>query len=318
MTIYFIGGQLDSLNNAGIAETDDTGFGDFDGSFSRGSTRVSFDSGGAAWAETPEWSAVQELWLHYYVAEQGAALDAAAVSFMDGVDTVFKLHRDSGAWKLSYLSGVATFTQAGTDVPRVQPSHVDIHWKSGASGEVAFYINGILQMEATGLTMTYAPDVTKIRFGELNSRNIVSQIIMADEPTIGWRVGQSYMTSNGANTAWTGDYTSVDEALLNEADYIYSGSADQIETYGHTLVPSLTGYNPRAVAVSARARRGGSGPQNIQLAIRSGSTNYFSGTKSLDLGYSAVQHVWETNPDTSLPWTVSQVAAAQPGVKSIT
>lgn len=318
MTFYFLGGGLDSFNNSGTGE-DDTSASGFQTEFSRNAIRV--HSGGSEYAETPEWSAIQDVWLHFYMTSDGSGSTTSTydiIQFSDGTDVVFKLHQVSGdAQRLSYLSAPATYTQVGSSFTLPMDSHIDIHFESGAGGEAALYFNGVEQFTAAA-AMTYATDVTKIILPTPHNASIIgSQWAVADEPTVGGRLMQGWGSGAGASSAWTGDYTMVDEAVLNEADYIYSGTATQVETYAHSTVSSLTGYTPRAVCVSARAKRGGTGPQNMQLALRSGSTDYFSATKALGLGYTAVQNIWDTNPDTSAAWTAAQVAAAQPGVKSI-
>lgn len=313
MTFYFLGGGLDSLDNSSGSVSEKVG--DMDASFSRCSTEVSGASGD--YAETPAWSAIQEVWVHFYLAENSSASEI--MHLMDGTDAILKMQIASGSYKIFYLSAAATWTQIGSNVTVGAGSHYfDIYFKSGAgSGAAGFYLDGVEKWTTTGATYTFSPDVTSVRF-ERGSHDIqISQIAVRGESTIGGRVMQGYMSGNGANTAWTGDFGNVDEAVLNEADYIYSGTATQVETFSHTLVGATTGYVPVAVCVSARAKRGATGPQNFQLALRSGSTDYFSATKSLGLGYTAAQNIWETNPDTSAAWATSQLAALQPGVKSI-
>lgn len=314
MTVLHMGSGLDSLNNAGFNEFESSAGSAEDAAFVRTRTVIQGFSG---WVETPEWTAVQELWLHQYFSGAGTA-NADQIYFMDGSTTVLKMHGVGGRKRLSYLSAPATFTQIGPDFDITNTCYLDIFIKTGASGEVGIYLNGVEQMTTAG-AMTYSGDITKIRWLGLSGlpSHAISGIIVADEPTIGWRVNQGYPSSNGANTAFTGDYASVDEAVLNEADYIYSGAAGEVETFGHTLVAPMSGYVPRAVAVAARIRRGGSGPQNAQLALRSGGTDYFSATKSAGLGYGAIVNVWNTNPDTSADWASSQISSLQPGAKSI-
>lgn len=314
MTILFMGGDLSSMTETGFAG-DLTSVG-FYGTVPFTELGVRTTGGASEYVTTPTWSAVQELWLHV-VARNSAGSEK--IYFMDGTDASLKLYRDgSSNYSLWYLSAPATYTQIGSSFTLSDEWHyLDIYLKTGASGAVALYFNGIERLPETAASITQAPDIDSIRFtGDQGSD--WGGMVVADEPTIGWRLGRLQPTANGANTAYTGDIGNVDEVTNNDADYIYSNTANQVETYTVTTVPaSTTGYVPRAVAVSARAKRGGSGPQNLQLCLRSGGTDYFSGTKALGLGYTGQEHVWETNPDTGLAWTTSQLAALQIGVKSI-
>ena len=310
MTILYAGSGLDSLLPSDATVGESITNGDIDGSFVRSGTSVS--SSGTATATG--WTDVQEVWVHL-------ALYKSIVSNSDifklqngGVD-VFKLTRESSVLRTYYLSGLATWTQIGSDVAMTAGMlhHLDIRYKTGASGAVELYIDQTEKFATTG-SYTYATDIDNIVFP---ASNVVSGIAVATENTIGWRVVQGYVSGTGSDTAWTGDYTGVDEATLSDVDFINSTAADQVETFTFTPVAALTGYTVRGVCVSARAKRDASGPQSLQLALRSSGTNYFSSSKTLGLGYTAVQNIWETNPATSADWLSSQIAALQVGVKSI-
>ncbi len=310
-----MGNGADSFDYFGSAgENSTTGY---DNSFTRQAFVVSAESspGTTNYALTPGWSAVQEAWFHFRL---GAGGTGHIIYLMDGADPVFRLTSTSGrVHKLEYLSAPATWTQIGSTATLAAITiNYDLYFKSGISGEAALFANQVEVISGIA-DMSYAPDVDNVKLVASHSSNFFSQFVVAEESTIGWRLAQGYMSASGSDTAWTGDYSGVDEADLNDADFINSGSADQVETFVHTT-PSLTGYIPRAVCVTARAKRDASGPQSMQLALRSAGTNYFSATKALGLGYSAVQNIWETNPATAADFLTSQISALQPGVKSIT
>jgi hypothetical protein len=144
-------------------------------------------------------------------------------------------------------------------------------------------------------------------------------MIVQDQSTIGFVLGTCVPSGAGSTSAWTGAYTDIDEAVTSDADFISSGTANQVSTFAQTAIPTLTGYVVRAVCVSARAKRGSSGPQNIRMALRSAGTNYFSGSDiSLGLGYAPVQTIWATDPATSAAWVNTAISSLEPGVKSIT
>jgi hypothetical protein len=62
-------------------------------------------------------------------------------------------------------------------------------------------------------------------------------------------------TANGTYTAWTGDYTAVDEVTSSDVDYIYSSSVDQEESYKKTAY--TRSGNPDSIVVYWRAQRSG-------------------------------------------------------------
>lgn len=318
MSIPFIGGDLSGMDcTSGCGELQGVVFSG-NVPFTGLGVRV---EGVAEYAATPDWTALQDVWLHFMIRNAlGANQDICY--FMDGAVAAYKLHTGANGTTLrfSYFTAPSTWTQLGTDFTILGDwPMLDIHLVTGASGNVEVFLEGVGRMPLASASMTENPDITSVRVvGVGGGLRDFGGMVVATEPTIGWRVGRLVPSGAGANTAWVGDYVSVDETTLVETDYIYSGTANQVETFTVTLSPAITGYVPRAVAVSARARRGASGPANIQMALRSGSTDYFSSSLSLGLGYTGNFNIWTTNPDTSAAWVSTQISALQIGVKSIT
>jgi len=308
MTVLFLGSGLDSCTPSDGTTTENASANNIDVSF----VRTGFNTGDYSLATG--WTDVQELWVHCNV-YFSASFNSTIFILLDGGDGVFKLERTGNNLVMSWRSGVGTYTAIGSPVPVTggRVNEIDLYIKTGASGEAMLFVDRTEKTSGSA-AITYMTDMDNISF----YAGVISGIAVADEVTVGWKVIQGWPSAAGSTSAWTGAYTNIDEATLSDADYIYSSTADEVSTFAQTLQASLTGYIPRAVAVSARAKRGTTGPQNIQLALRSGSTNYFSATKALGLGYTAVQNVWNQNPDTSADWTSAQIAALQPGVKSIT
>jgi len=123
----------------------------------------------------------------------------------------------------------------------------------------------------------------------------------------------------GNGTAWTGDNTDVDELEESEADFISSDTATQVEQQTVGATPAAaSAYSVDELRVSARTRRGATGPQNLQLSQRHNSVDGFSANKSLTTNYEVINNSFTTNPDTSNPWTIAELATAEIGVKSIT
>ncbi len=193
---------------------------------------------------------------------------------------------------------------------------------NSASGSVRLFTSGTERIGTTVNTTAIA-QLNKARFSgwswasPVSARTSVSEVVIADEATVGMRVMTYYVTGTGNDFAWTGTYADVDEIPFADADFINSTVAGDVELFTGTPVSSIASLNIRAVCVTARARRGASGPQNIQLALRTGGTNYFSGTQALDVGYKGHVAVWETNPFTAAAWTAADAAAIEFGVKSI-
>lgn len=129
-------------------------------------------------------------------------------------------------------------------------------------------------------------------------------------------------TNQGTTNDWdpsTGfNYQCVDEVPASDTDYIKTNALNEIDLF---VCNDLTGdiANIYCVQVQARAVKVGDPiPQNLQLAVRSGGGNYFSGDKEL----SAVTPIptfnpWSVNPATATSWTESTVNALEIGVKAV-
>ena len=193
---------------------------------------------------------------------------------------------------------------------------------NSASGSLKLYIAGTELIDSGTIDLSGTTSLKNFRFYGMTSgpstNNIyVSQVIVADEPTIGMRLGSYHPSGAGATSSWTGDYSSIDETVYSDADFILSATANQVSTFAQTG-PALTGYVVRAVGVSTRSKCGVGGPQNLRHALRSASTNYFSSADiALDVGYESQLTIWETDPATSAAWVNTATSTLQPGVKSI-
>ncbi len=198
----------------------------------------------------------------------------------------------------------------------------DIYITGGGtgSGTAELYISGTLRANGTA-DFTAVTNLIKFRGYGLNTvaEARSCNLIVADEPTIGMKLMTIYASGAGSDSAWSsGTWASVDEVATSDVDFISSASANQVHTFAGTAISAFTGYTVRAVAVTARAKRDATGPQNLQLVVRVSGTNYFSSTKALTVGYGAIFNVWETSPATSVAWTVAEMSGLQFGVKSIT
>lgn len=190
--------------------------------------------------------------------------------------------------------------------------HIDV-----TNGTIDLYIAGTNRISASG-SLAGISDIAYVRCGSCGESRW-SQCVLATESLIGFRVGTIVMTGQGGtHTFATGGFANIDEFRYSDADFDNSDTANQVELFTGTPVPTFTGYKIKALAVTARARKSGSGPAQIQLALKSAGTTYFSATKSLDVAYGAVANVWTTNPATSAAFLSSEIAALEYGVKSIT
>lgn len=321
MTILFADGEICALtpSDSSVFENLDPAIGIyenvFDPDFARASISVPYSAGGAYW-ETPSWSSTPDFWVRARAASGPYPAVLSLLSLYSGTTEVFRVRGLQSSMWMEYLSAVGTFTQIGEtfEVSSYDGQDFDVNIKP-ATGHAAIYVAGTQRAADTIGAMSLFSGITKVR-GRALFNTYWSNVICADEPTIGLFLTGLFPTGNGANTAWTGDYTGIDEPIFTDADGITSDVADQIETFTGAA-PEVGGHAVRAVAICARAKRGVSGPQNLQLALRVDGANYFSATKALSVGYGGFCGVWETDPSTSAAWVTADAQGVEIGVKSI-
>jgi hypothetical protein len=322
---FFIPSDASAIEAAGVGSPPA-----YDASYARGSTSVS--GGAASYAETPTIAASNSFWLHFDFNAYTAATDSTPetlVSFYAGSTEAIRFcycDSPSETITMKYWNGSA-WTTAGSFTASVQTlvNTVDIHTvTNSASGSIVVYFSGTKRLEVTGLGLSGLGGITKVRFNGMSNGPFhggcrYSQVVMADEATVGMKVHTFYPSGAGATDDWpTGTWASIDEVAYSDGDVITTTTANQDELFTGTLVGTFAPEDAiRAVCVTARARHSATGPQNIQLSIRTGGANFYSSTLSLDAAYGNSINVWETNPNTSVAWTSANITALQFGVKSI-
>jgi hypothetical protein len=328
MTILFMGGEMGAFVPSDANTIENTGETDvFDAAFSRCSIEM---SGSTSYCESADFAASHSLWVHFAIgAGNGSgtsstvkilALANAAGTNLARVNVNYA-SSTSHTVSLEYWNG-ASFTSVGSFTINMTSTihHMDLQVVGNSgTGSMALYVAGTERITTGSIDMSSVASLTNVRsYGRASNSDMhISQVIVADESTIGWRLATFYPSGAGATSSWTGAYTSIDEPVFSDADFILSSVADQVSTFAQTG-PVMTGYTVKAVAVAARAKRGASGPANLQLALRSAGTTYFSGSKALDLGITANVGIWETDPATTAAWVNTAISSLQPGVKSIT
>jgi hypothetical protein len=111
----------------------------------------------------------------------------------------------------------------------------------------------------------------------------------------------------------------VDDVTPDEDD-TYVGTADDSSTavyrdlYNLPAVDGSVGIN--RITVYARARRSVAGSSYaLGLDMRIGGTTYSSSLKSINDSYADYSEVWETNPNTGVPWTWDDIDSLQIGCR---
>jgi hypothetical protein len=319
MTDLFYGGELDSVKPSDANCFEFVAGDTYDSDRARTGIII-FDETG--YAESPTFAAQTEVWFHWrsYLAQQASTMSCPVIAVVGGASEMVRLlytyttsplmsvqWNNAGTW-----TTLATATGINFGVLQTFDLYVN-----KTTGVIKFYSSGSLAVD-TSATLSGFSDITKCRWYGASSTNeqYISELCASTASTIGMAIFTIHPTGNGANTAWTGAYTEVDEIPYSDADGISTTSANDIETFTGPS-PSLGNYVVRGVGVDARAKVGATGPTQLQLVTRVNGSNYFSSTKTLGSGYAPVVNVWETNPDTTAVWEAADALALEFGVKAI-
>lgn len=315
----FYGGEIGSVTASSGGVYEYTGSGKFDATRARCAILV---SSSGSYAQSPTFAGQSDIWFHWRASISQPIISGTATHFaaLGGATaqarlTVTRSGSALAEMTLEYLSG-ETWVSVGTYTTVHEAlSTFDLHINK-TTGVLQLYAEGALVIDVSGLSLSGLASFTACRwYGHIAAAAYFSELCVSTSSTVGMAIISRYPNGDGANTAWTGTYADVDEIVYNDADAISTAAADQLETFTHTG-GSLTGLVIRGVGVTARAKKGATGPTSLKGVIRIGSTDYLStATEALGLGYGAHGFVWETSPATSSAFTESEIT--QFGVKSI-
>jgi hypothetical protein len=190
-----------------------------------------------------------------------------------------------------------------------------------SNGSVDVLINGVNVLSLSNVD-TSNGGTSKINAIRLQGRDYIDDLWVDDAEYLGdCRIECLYPSAVGDTTEWTpstGDnYACVDEVTPNsDTDYVFSETADQIDTYTFSDLVLSTGLI-KGIQLSAYARKDDAGSRNIALISRPGSVNRIGASQAIADTYNYYREIWDLNPDTSLEWLLSEINAAKFGVKLV-
>lgn len=315
MTVLFVGAEPDSWDASAALIVSTSGV-DFRATYGR----LGFAPLLSALCYSIAWTPVSETWLHW----DGRMIGTNAST----ISTELVSAAGQGQVRLAFISNVPTlqswngsaWVTLWTGVQDTALHEYDIAYRNETDGFISLYIDGYRQYHATG-DYSAMTDVNRVSIVARALNGMwYSQVVVADEPTIGFRVAYRPPTGAGNYTAWTGAFGDVDDTVIDLTDFITSNTAAQSETFTKAVFTAPAGFRVKTVGMAAYARRGATGPQNLGMMLRFGSTDYVSADKPLELGFKAYQHFWHVNPATTLEWTPADAGSVtvEFGVRSQT
>ncbi len=310
MAVIFGGGELSSFTRFNALETT------LAGTFSA-PARCGIHVKKGGYIRTDALGGLSDIWVHLDI----------NIAMLSPNLTVLSITNPSGVPQFSLTSDgklMAGTIQVGTIPMATGRFTYDIHLRGGSGGIIEVYADSQVVFSANG-TFSFSNMQTLILSpsgfnGTENDTNTVySQIVVANEVTIGYKLATLVLDSVGANNSWTGTSSDaaadVNEIGLDDSTYISASSAGLVETWATS---DLDGQytNIRAVIVSALGKYSTTGPKNLDAAVRLGGGNYFTPMSTLGPGYTPSQAVFNVNPVTNATWTRDDVNASEFGIRS--
>lgn len=328
MTVYAVGGEADTFTpGTAMAFGHESTSGRYESNLSRGAMLV---TQGSTEIYLPFSTGLSDFWIHFRLYQEGAPASQENYFYIKnaaGTEDEYRILINSDStWTIQRYKS-ATYTTLGTTSAAVlldAAGDIDIHVvRNISTGVFQIYKNGVSIFNFSGDTdTTSVPAMIYFEGMTTSTKEMdISQVIIADESTIGWKLATLSPTGNGANTAWTNDYLNVDEFVYDNTDFIETNSVGNIETYTNSGInAAYSTYNVKAVAVAARmSNDSGSAVADMQFVVRVSGTNYTSPNAGLtkDGNEYSKQYLWNVNPNTSSAWSQAQVNGAEIGVKSV-
>ena len=153
-------------------------------------------------------------------------------------------------------------------------------------------------------------------FYVLNSTGSVNNTFLGDV-----RIHSLSPNGNGASSTLTGsdgnqvnNFQQVDELPYDTADYNGSPNTGDRDTYTMTDLPAGAS-SVLAVQNNIIAAKSDATLASAKSVLRTGGTNYYGTTQALASSYVDYYQIYETNPNTTIAWTISDVNGLESGME---
>ncbi|ANJ20689.1 hypothetical protein RDp07_gp29 [Roseobacter phage RD-1410Ws-07] len=268
-----------------------------------------------------------ELWIHFDLACDTGANNINSDGDVFTINTdgnrAWQMNLSNGNWGLEASTNGSSFAANGVVAighPADQiVTSMDIHiaLNSGGNDFCRFYTNGNLAMEQSAAHVAGSDNIMSFVFSHFDAgaRHYYSQVIIADESTLGMKLTPLTPESNTADNAWVGDFS----ALVDRNDGLaaFSDTAGQLQ--GFNLTDYIGPASPtglRGVFMASRAGTGDSGPTGFNHYLEIGGTKYHGANIANPTPDVTQVTEWATNPATASAWDSTALNALIAGIRS--
>lgn len=262
-----------------------------------------------------------DLWMQFFFRSpswtpEPQASDAHFLVFYDASDTVIAriaADRPNDDWRPE-VYGDTTGSGALLGIATETGYWIDIQLVVGANIEMRVYFSGLLVAEASAANSGGVGKPVRFAFpnkglhSSSNKRHwgYAHFAVLDDVSTIGRRFIRRTPFVAGFHTAWAGGVDALADGRTDTrmaSDTV--GQRQSMTTQG-PVVPS--GSTVASVHLRAVAQGGTDGVDQLAGSVRIGSTDYDAPLQTLDIfSLGDAIYTWDNNPDTSSPWTGSDL-----------
>lgn len=251
-----------------------------------------------------------DVWAHYRLQDvtnlsnMGDATDRGLIIFYDnaGVDVVALQVEfiSSEFWfvvRINDSTQLTTGINAGALIADNAEHVIDMHCNV-TTGVIDLYIDGSLQWSDT--QSLSATEIAKVRFaGAGSSGGEYCEMLVCDEPTIGWRMAVKYPTGAGNYTAQaSGLFSDIDEVDPDTADKLIFDTHSTRASFATNTPPSIPGGSEiKAIGIAWQAQKTATGPNTLTPFMRHTSTDYDGTPVALTSAWEKGKHTFTTNLD---------------------
>ena len=327
MAILWCGSEDIDFPNGGAVTTDSTA-GYFRASYARG-TIYNANAGVMLRSIPFPGGAVTSCWFSFYGRTFTSLSTSKGYVGLGLSNTAKGLFIGSGAssTKLALLKFDGTTwtvlaSESGTSLTVATLHRFDIQVIDfGANATINVYLGGALLVTYTGdVTVSGMSNFDSVfTYCPLNATLIgLSEVIVADDDTRTLSLVTLAPAAAGDANAWTGAYTAVDEIATNDADVVYTNTADQNCQFNLSNLPAGT-FIIKGVKNAARVAKSASATANkLKLGVKTNSTVNVDTGSAATTAWVTQERYMATNPVTAADWSMAEIDALQINLQSAT
>jgi len=193
--------------------------------------------------------------------------------------------------------------------------------RTDSSGRAVVMLDGTTIIDFTGQTANTTAQITKIALWHYGGTWYFDNVIMDDSAYPGVTYIQGItVTGAGSNTTYTpstgSNYTCVDEIPPSAVDYVYTDTANNIDTYTTSDVTGTLGTIKVVQVQIVAFCTGSTATPKMDAVVRVSSAEYSSTDIVLTTVPVEYVKVWELDPSTSVAWATSGINAMEIGMKA--